>query len=321
MDIGRLIARVLAAFGADRRPRRGRAGKPFVPPDGRPADGLVEVAPLLGADGEANPRDGRFRRFRSFSADVPGAGNHPAAVPRRTPPLLGRVVLVSAFVGRDDTAWSDSEIANGHAALVRAGEWIEREAIRWGVPVNVGLADTYFATDDPTVEDVAVGFVSEGEGSGPFELNATVKAVAAFSRAAARLGFADAADLTARVAGRVEADAVVWVLHPRRAGRSHAIRHDDDTLPGVALAVCYAREANFPEPLARPPFVDPVTVVHELMHLFGASDKYGVPLGSFPPRSVTERDVMNLYTNSLARLRIDPLTAREIGWPRQVPHA
>ena len=71
-----------------------------------------------------------------------------------------------------------------------------------------------------------------------------------------------------------------------------------------------------------PPFTDPVTIVHEVLHLFGASDKYGVPLRSFAPKSVTHREVMRLDEESLIRLRIDPLTAREIGWlrrPRMTP--
>ena len=283
------------------------------PTDTRPADGRVEVAAVRGALAQENPQDLRFRKFLAFEAAE--AAPRPARR-RAPPPLLGRVVFASVFVGRDGADWSDAECAKAHAALTRAGEWVERQAIRWEAPVNIALADTYFATADDLVEDVEVTFVPEGEGAGPFEADATVKAVAGFSRAARRLGFRDAVDLTRQAGSRIEADALVWLLHLRRAGRSHAVRVDDDTLPGVALAVCYAREENFPEPLAGPPFVDPVTIVHELMHLFGASDKYGVPLRSFPPRSVTERDVMILSFESLSRLRVDPLTAGEIGWGR-----
>ena len=57
-----------------------------------------------------------------------------------------------------------------------------------------------------------------------------------------------------------------------------------------------------------------MTVVHELFHLFGASDKYGIPLRSFPPKSVTDRDVMRLDSETLSRLRVDPATAAEVGW-------
>jgi len=290
-----------------------RLPPPSDPIDTRPADGRVEVTAILGVRGEANLRDPRFRRFLALEAEE---GPTRTANRRAPPPLSGRVVLVSAFIGRDGTDWSAAEVAGAHAALTRAGEWIERQAIRWEAPVNVALAETYFAMKDDHAEDVEVTFVPEGDGAGPFEADAAVKAVAAFSRAARCLGFRDAVDLTDQARRRVEADALVWVMHPRRAGRSHAVRHDDDTLPGVALAVCYPREANFPEPLAGPPFVDPVTIVHELMHLFGASDKYGVPLRTFPPRSVTPRDVMRLNFESLPRLRVDPLTAAEIGWRR-----
>ena len=67
-------------------------------------------------------------------------------------------------------------------------------------------------------------------------------------------------------------------------------------------------------PTDLPTITDPVTIVHEVLHLFGASDKYGVPLRSFAPGSVTNRDVMRLDETSLLRVQIDPLTAREIGW-------
>ncbi len=71
---------------------------------------------------------------------------------------------------------------------------------------------------------------------------------------------------------------------------------------GVGLAICYAREASFPEPLAGPGRVDPTTVAHELLHLFGATDKYGVPLDNFPPGSVPRRDIMRLDEDRLDRL-------------------
>jgi hypothetical protein len=148
----------------------------------------------------------------------------------------------------------------------------------------------------------------------PFEVDAVTKALTGASRAAIRLGFPDAAAFIAAINPRVEADTRVWLLHPRQAGHSLAVPLDETELAGVSLAVCYAREASFPEPLTRAPFTDPVTIAHELLHLFGASDKYGVPVRSFPARSVTSREIMRLDESSLSRLRVDPLTAREIGW-------
>src|SRR4051794_27580468 len=235
---------------------------------GEPADGRVELRPLAGVVAEPYPHDPRFRRFVALdpSAAVP---DRPA--PSGPPPLLGRVAIFSVFLGQDGRAWSDDEIARAHDALIRAGGWLEREAMRWGAPLQVELVDTDFVADDPEPDEVEIAFVPEGDGAAPFEVHATTKALTAFSRAAARLGFADAADLIARAGRRVEADARVWLLHPRRAGRSHAVPEADTPWPGVSLAIAYAREASFPEPLAGPPRPDAVTYAHELLHLFGAT--------------------------------------------------
>lgn len=294
------------------RPLRG----PVVPPGALPADGEVELVPISGARGEPNEQDPRFSSYRSLEGEE-ATGPRPALGDMAPPPLLGKIAILSVFLGRDGCPWSDVEIAEAQAAILRAGRWIEREAIRWEAPVNVAVADTYFETDEDEADDVEMTFVPEGDGVAPLEARAVTKALVDLTRAASRLGFRDAAGWLGGINPRVEADVHVWLLHPRRAGRSLAIPLDRTELRGVSLAVCYAREANFPEPLVGFPFTDPVTIVHELMHLFGASDKYGVPLSSFPAKSVSSRDIMRLNELSLSRLRVDPRTAWEVGWGRQ----
>jgi hypothetical protein len=283
--------------------------------DARPADGVIEVVPLRGVRATPCAADARFARFVAW--DGSDRSHRVAALPMEPGPLLGRVAVVSLFVGRDGADWTDGEIAKAHRAIERAAGWVEREAMRWGAPVNLEIAGVYFASRDDREDDVEVGFGPEGDVEAPLEVAAVTRAVASTSRAAARLGFADLAELVAQVEARVtaHADAVVWLVHPRCGGRSIAVLPDERTLPGVSLAVCFAREANFTEPLrGRPPFTDPVTIVHELLHLFGASDKYHDPLHAFPAGLVSERDVMCLYHESLPRLRVDRLTAQELGW-------
>jgi hypothetical protein len=303
-----MVGEVVGIVRSVRAPARRAA-----PADARPADGEVGIAAVAGVAGEPNARDPRFRRFLRVEPAAEAPSPWPAAA-GDTPPLLGRVVLVSMFLGQEGAGWSDDEVAAAHKALLRAGGWIEREAIRWGVAVNIELADTYFAAEAAIREEVEVEFAPEWDHFAPVEAGRVAKVLADASRAAARLGFADVADLIARIDPRLRADERVWLLHLRRAGQSIAVGEADSGLPGVNLAVCYAREANLPERLAGPPFADPVTFVHELLHLFGATDKYDRPLRSFPRGSVTERDVMRLDVESLPRLRIDPLTAAEIGW-------
>lgn len=287
---------------------------PVPPPGARPPDGLVEIVPVAGVRTQPFSLDPRFGRFLALDPAAEFAAARPIPT-RAAPSLLGQVAIIALFLGREGREWSEAEIARALEAMTKAGSWIEREAIRWEVAVNIGLADAVFVvTYGREPEAVEIALVPEGDHAVPDVADASARALAGFSRAAARLGFADAADLTARINPRVAADRPVWLLLPRAGGRSFAIPADLTDLPGVTLAVCYAREANFPEPLAGPPFADPITFIHEILHLFGATDKYGVSLASFPPKLVTERDVMCLHIESLSRLRVDPLTAREIGW-------
>lgn len=281
-----------------------------LPADTRAADGEVGLVPLDGVLSRPNGEEPRLGAFRALEAR---SDPHPPPDPG-VPHLLGRVAVISVFIGRDGKRWSDAEVARAHTSIKRACVWLEREAMRWHAPVNLDVADTYFIDFEPERRDVEVSFVPEGDSHAPFEAKAVTKALVDISRSAARLGFRDASEMFAQINARVPADARVWLVHPRCAGRSMAIPADLTELLGVSLALCYAREANFPEPLRRPPYTDPVTVVHELLHLFGASDKYAVPLSVVPRGSVTARDVMRLDSSKLDRLRIDRATAAEIGW-------
>ena len=282
-----------------------------IPEGAQPADGMVDVARIVGIEGIASSEPSRFRRFsRRQEVDLPQSGRIRPGVP----PLLGRVVMISIFVGRDGQNWSETEIAAGMAAIERAGIWIERQASRHKAPVNLAVAEVYFQVEDEAEELVEVAFAPDGDEVGPLEANAAIKAVTLASRAAAQLGFADVVDWMNQINQRVDADATAWLFHVRRAGRSLAIDPVISGIPGVGFALCYSREASFPEPLTGKARVDPTTIVHELLHLFGASDKYGMPLGTFPQGSVSPRDVMRLNHDSLSRMQIDGLTASEIGW-------
>ena len=294
----------LAAFGSS-----GRSETP-TPRDARPADGVVEIVPMTGAEGEPNSVAPRLLRLATLDRGPSPSIARPAGPPR----LLGRVALISLFVGLDGRRWTDREIAQGFRSLERAGIWLEREASLREIPLNVVLAAAYVGGEEASGPAVELHFQPEGDDVGPMEADAMTKYLAVASRAAAPLGCADLADLVARAESRVEADAHAWLLHLRGAGRSLAIAGTESELPGVGLAVCFAREASFPEPLEGPGRVDPLTVAHELLHLFGASDKYGTDLDAFPDGSVTDGDVMRMDHESLSRLRIDDRTAAEVGW-------
>jgi hypothetical protein len=301
---GELLAAVLSMRSAPRPP---------LPRNAQPADGVVDIAAMAGVERALNERDTQYGRFLAWKPDT-------AAVPqailgtRRCPPLLGRVVLFSLFIGRDGAQWSEAEIAQAHDAMRKAGLWLEREAMRWNAPVNLALADTYFVASDDTRDDVEVTLVPHGDRLVPADAHEPTKLLAGVSRAAAGLGFRDAVDWLAQTTSRLEADVRVCLVHMWRSGCSQVVTEHDTDRGTVRLAVCYGRETLFPEPLVRTPYIDPTTVAHEVLHLFAATDKYEVELSRFPAKSVTSRDIMRLSHGRLSQLRIDPMTAAEIGW-------
>jgi len=278
-----------------------------------PAAGII---PLSLEPKEPNIRDPRRARFIGPFTRAEETADRPSMPWTKTasPPLRGRVVLVSMFVGADGRWWTDSEIARQLDSLERAGRWMEKQAGRYGVELGVGLADVYFSVEGEATPDVAIGFAPEGIDFGPYEQGSAVRALTLMSRAAAELGFHDAVDFVREIRARLPDATPVWLLHVRQAGRSMAVPLDLTELEGVSLALCFAREASFTEAISRPPVPDAATLAHETLHLFGASDKYGTPLGSFAPGTVTHRDIMRLDYDRLEQLRVDPLTARELGW-------
>lgn len=284
--------------------------------DSRPADGVVGVARMLATAGSENVFDPRFRRFDAFEPNRP-FDRAACLGTRGYPRMLGRIAWTSLFIGRDGRPWMDHEIAKAHTALTKAATWLEREAIRWHAAVNIELADTYFIAQDDAHENVEVALVTHGDRYAPADADEPDKLLNSTSRAAARLGFRDAVDWLANIQPRLVADVHVWLVLVRRGGCSQVVTEHDTESGSIRLAVCYARETLYPEPLRRVPIVDPVTIAHEVLHLFGATDKYEVPLRSFPSGSVTSRDVMRLSKSKLSRLRIDPKTAAEIGWVKK----
>lgn len=317
-----LVTLGLAGQVLERLGTRSGGALAAAPLDLRPADGQVEIVPSRDLNRRPNAHDARFGRFVSL-AGAPARSSRVAAraeAPGRRdcPPLIGRVVLVSVYLDCDGGSWDEDELAASQAAVLRAGRWLEREALRWGAPVNVGVSDTYVVArvDGTTRGDRAVGFDRVGDEVVAYEEEEETHLFAAVTQAAVANGFRDAPEMFDALGARVGGDVPVWLVHPLRCGVSRAYPPDREgaLLPGTSLAVCYVRETPFTEPLKGPAVTDPVTVVHETLHLFGATDKYGYALRSFEPGSVTGQEVMRLSVTRLEPLRVDPLTALELGW-------
>jgi hypothetical protein len=162
--------------------------------------------------------EGEERTSPVLVRGVEGQANSAKKVERlstESPRMVGRVVLVSLFIGRDGREWDDEEVARGIEAIERAARWIEHEADRYGVGVQIGLAQTYFQVRDDEDDPVELSFANEAEGVGPMEARASAKAITAMSRAAASLGFADSVDLIGQVGSKIDANSTAWLIHLR----------------------------------------------------------------------------------------------------------
>ena len=181
--------------------------------------------------------------------------------------------------------------------------------------MNLELADTYFVFDDDAEDEVAVGFAQEGDDVGPFEEDATTKALVTATRAA----------VAARVPRRrrpVPAPSppasrptpTVWLMHPRQAGRSFAVPVEDSALRGrqpgrlLPAGIVVPRAADRARP-GRPGDGRPRTAAPV------RRDRQVRPVAPrLRPAVGLVARVMRLSETRLSRLRIDPFTAAEIGW-------
>jgi hypothetical protein len=284
----------------------------------RPGDGRAEISLLNGIKIVPSSQDRRIGRIAEASLKPPRwrglmLGNTP--IPRRIWNLRGRVMLVSMFLGRDGRSWTDTEISGAYHALWRAAAWIEHEARRWHVTVNIALCEGYLATCENGRRGESELRVVDDPYRRSLDTFEDTRAVIAAMHAMAREQFGCDFEVAAqRLSSMSEADQVVWIVHSLSAGTSYYLGPDTEGLGGVRVAVCHVREEVESTPYLGTPFSDPVTFVHELLHAFGATDKYGTSANRFGVGQVSERDVMLLQTESLSRLRVDPLTARELGW-------
>src|SRR5207244_3035254 len=83
------------------------APRPVPPPGARPADGHVEIVPVVGVRAQPNAHDPRFGRFLALETAEDAAVARPAPA-RDAPALLGRVVIIPLFLGRDGPAWASA---------------------------------------------------------------------------------------------------------------------------------------------------------------------------------------------------------------------
>jgi hypothetical protein len=263
----------------------------------------------------ANEACPAYRRFVALGEGVPPPDD---AEVKPALALADRVALVSFFVDRPESSWTDAEICEVLGAVEECARWISEQASGYGVGLEVFSDPLYYHASDPREHLVPIGFQTAGGRTVPVEAESAAQCVALASYWPPRLGFADIVRFFGHIERSIDADSWAVLFHPREAGRSYALPAKLSLHPCVELVVCYPQHAVLRGEVEGPLRPSPAVYAHEVLHLFGASDKYDtISLKDFPSRSVTDRDIMRCRNWRLKRLRIDPLTAAEIGWPTE----
>lgn len=200
--------------------------------------------------------------------------------------LKGRVLLGHVFVQRTSGAWDKNKIASTLKKVEQATRWIEKQAQNFKAEV---VFDTYL----PQTLFVRFG------GPIPCHKNRH-RNLAAFEEA-----FRDPVkELTAHAA-KTEAQNTALLIHTDENVRSYA----------VAKWLGDRRPINFMEYCVCSTYYSEAAYAHEILHLFGADDFYSEFFKKLHHyRSEFLRGSIMFSGHSLEGVRIDDLTAQNLGW-------
>jgi hypothetical protein len=210
--------------------------------------------------------------------------------------LRGRVLFCSIFVSDTESGWTAAERKQADDCLKSAAVFLEREAKRRKIPLDirrVHVADVDYAPGVPT--DLFAP---------PTWTNEVLRA------AGARSGTA----LLEKLKAEHKADQVMAIIHVNKAALSYNLayygRHIDPKYK-AERAVCFTR---YPD---RRPTVC-ASYAHEILHCFGAGELY-FPYDRTPRRKqragkLFPDDIMYRVDKDIAKQNVGDFTAYRIGW-------
>ena len=136
--------------------------------------------------------------------------------------------------------------------------------------------------------------------------------------AAKSLGFTDAAYMDKILKNNLGAEQIAYVIALNKPGRAYAVM--DNTFDGedeIEFVVAFSQDENGKDNIGS-------SILHELLHLFGATDLYDSGSGLYKKRyelllKLYPNDIMMKSAVNPDRLEIGPLTECLIGWSEFFP--
>jgi hypothetical protein len=214
--------------------------------------------------------------------------------------LEGRIYPLSMFISVPGFPWAPEEKAALMGFERQAEAWIQRQALRYRVPLAFLEGGAY-----GYVEDVQVDHIPSWQVGQPAYWDWAEYLIR-------RIGWASGWSLAQDLCERSRADGLHLTIYANAEGRSHA-------LPAYSPDGNLFVEASF---LYQQGFdghhqISPRLIAHETLHLYGAWDLYENGCVTREQADAAQRwfptDVMATHAD-LERLDVGPLTAWRIGW-------
>ncbi len=216
--------------------------------------------------------------------------------------LSGEIYTLSCFVSGPDDEWTYNEKLEILNLLKEAQEWIKKEASKYNVSVDFSQSGNFGLN-----KDIKLPFIERGSASGK-------ESVDWVSKVLYKIGYSSTLDLGTWVKNNTNAENYQVIIFAKGKGNGYAMAYSTDMEKEkyyVEGAVLYERY-NGNGKLASS------SIVHEIMHLYGAWDLYK----TFNQTQENEQRARELFPNSIMlrtsyninELTIDKLTAWLIGW-------
>jgi hypothetical protein len=222
--------------------------------------------------------------------------------------LKGSNLIINCFISEKGNEWTPQE---KQATLNKEREgvaWLQRQAGKWGVPVpdfkeyNLGVENDITVAKierahEPSTAHLKIRWVN-------YALNAA--------------GYSDVTKLYATLKEQYKTDNMVVFVFANKTGRSYAqpLNNGIDKLyPELHLegAVIYKNYYDIDHDLY------PGTIMHEMLHLYGAWDMYHDENTSIEVQNIIHgvfkhSIMLDDHVDNLNYLSIDQMTAWRIGW-------
>lgn len=208
--------------------------------------------------------------------------------------LKGTLAIHNIFVDCLPNHWDEKEINAVERALRECCAWIKREASKYSITVDTRISENHF--------------IAKSDRLPPSARNSRDEIFEWSSNVLKSIDFEDMQHYAHTFQEEEKAENWITFFHVQVAGRSYAF--DSTAITPIEFLVCFSEYADTPERKTlhtiRP---DPREYAHEILHLFGAKDKYETS----DKHPLT--DIMNrLDKFSLELLSISKPTAQEIRW-------